>query len=293
MQETVWVTMQTIAERLQDKTGDLTRSELQLRDVILRNYPASGLGTITSLAEEAKVSTPTVARLVQKLGFAGFPEFQRGLRDELNEKISSPLTKREKWVDDAPDAHLLNRFTKAIIDNIGQSMAKIDPASFDAACDMLSDTKRKVFIVGGRITRTLADYFFLHFQVIRPDVTLIASNSNAWPHYALDFDEDDVVIIFDVRRYENSTLKLAELARERGAQIILFTDQWLSPISDLAHVAFSNQIAAPSAWDSNLTTMLLSEIVIAEVQERNWDTTRARMEELEEMFDRTKFFRKF
>ena len=138
--------------------------------------------------EEAKVSTPTVARLIQKLGYAGFPEFQRGLRDELNEKISSPLTKREKWVDDAPDAHLLNRFTKAVIDNIGQSMAKIDPESFDTACDMLSDTNRSIFIVGGRITRTLADYFFLHFQVIRRGVTQITSNSNAWPHYALDFE---------------------------------------------------------------------------------------------------------
>ncbi|MEM9708580.1 MAG: MurR/RpiR family transcriptional regulator [Pseudomonadota bacterium] len=284
--------MQTIAERIKDKTADLTRAERQLSDIILRNYPASGLGTITSLAEEADVSTPTVARLIQKLGFAGFPEFQRGLRDELNEKISSPLTKREKWVD-APDAHLLNRFTKAVIDNIGQSMAKIDPDAFDRACDMLSDINRGVFIVGGRITRTLADYFFLHFQVIRRGVTQITSNSNAWPHYALDFDAGDVVVIFDVRRYENSTLKLAELARERGAEIVLFTDQWMSPIAQLASVTFSNQIAAPSAWDSNITTMLMSEIVIAEVQERHWETTRSRMETLEEMFDRTKFFRKF
>lgn len=285
--------MQTIAERIQGRTAELTRAERQLSDVILRNYPVSGLGTITSLAEAADVSTPTVARLVQKLGFAGFPEFQRALRQELDEKISSPLTKRAKWVDDAPDAHLLNRFTKAVIDNIGQSMAKVDPEAFDAACDMLSDTERGIFIVGGRITRTLADYFFLHFQVIRRGVTQITSNSNAWPHYALDFKEGDVVVIFDVRRYENSTLKLAELARERGAEIILFTDQWMSPISELARVVFSNHIAAPSAWDSNITTMLISEIVIAEVQERHWETTRARMEVLEEMFDRTKFFRKF
>ena len=34
-------------------------------------------------------------------------------------------------------------------------------------------------------------------------------------------------------------------------------------------------------------------MIIAEVQERIWDVTRTRMEELEDMFDRTKFFRKF
>lgn len=285
--------METIAEKLREKEDSLTRAERQLSDVILRNYPASGLGTITSLAEAAEVSTPTVARLVQKLGFVGFPDFQRGLREELNEKISSPLTKREKWVDDAPDEHLLNRFTKAVIENIGQSMAKIDPDSFETACNLLCAPEKRIFIVGGRITRTLADYFFLHFQVIRKNVVHITSNSNAWPHYALDFEPGDVVVIFDVRRYENSTLKLAELAREHGAEILLFTDQWMSPISQLATVTFSNQIAAPSAWDSNIALMLMAEIVIAEVQERTWDTTRERMEKLEEMFDRTRFFRKF
>ncbi len=67
-----------------------------------------------NLAQTANVSTPTVARLVQKLGFDGYPDFQRALRKELDETISSPLTKRERWVDDAPDEHILNRFTKAV-----------------------------------------------------------------------------------------------------------------------------------------------------------------------------------
>lgn len=285
--------MQTISEKLHAKRDALTRLERQLSDVILENYPASGLGTITTLAQAADVSTPTVARLVQKLGFSGFPEFQRSLRSELNEKISNPLTKREKWVDDAPDEHLLNRFTEAVIRNIDQSMARLDRKDFETACDMLSDTDRRVFVVGGRITRTLADYFFLHLQVIRSDVVHIASNTNAWPHYVLDLKPGDVVVVFDIRRYENSTLKMAELVRERGAVIILFTDQWTSPIAKHAQVTFSNQIAAPSAWDSNVAIMLTQEIVIAEVQERMWDGAKRRIEALEDMFDRTRFFRKF
>ncbi|MEO1745801.1 MAG: MurR/RpiR family transcriptional regulator [Pseudomonadota bacterium] len=283
----------TIAEKLRLKGQDLTRSERQLSDVILSNYPVSGLGTITALAEAADVSTPTVARLVQKLGFAGFPSFQQALRSELDETISSPLAKRDKWVDDAPHAHLLNRFTSAVIDNIRQTMAKVDPADFETACKLLADTDRRIFIVGGRITRALADYFFLHLQVIRRDVVQIASNTNAWPHYMLDLKPGDVVVVFDIRRYENSTLKLAELARERGAEIVVFTDQWQSPIAAHATVCFSNHIKAPSAWDSNIVVMLMSELVISDVEERRWGTTRERMEALESMFDETRLFRKF
>ncbi|MEP2944714.1 MAG: MurR/RpiR family transcriptional regulator [Lentilitoribacter sp.] len=289
----IQVSSQTIADKLREQSTRFTRAERQLVDIILKNYPVSGLGSITSLAETAGVSTPTVGRLVQKLGFSGFPDFQANLRAELDEKISGPIAKRERWVNNAPEGHILNRFTEAVIENISHSFGDIDPQIFDDACSLLSDSDQKLFVVGGRITRTLADYFFLHMQVIRKGVTHISSSSNAWAHYLLDINEGDVVVIFDIRRYENSTLRLAEMAKERGAKVILFTDQWGSPISANADYCFNSQIVVPSAWDSNVTVMLLAEIFIAEVQERHWDTTKSRMEELEKMFDRTKFFRKF
>lgn len=283
----------SIADRLRSHSETLTRSERQLADVILKNYPVSGLGTITTIASAANVSTPTVARLVQKLGFSGFPEFQAGLRQELDEKISGPISKRDVWAGNAPNTHIMNRFTEEVINNIRQTLGEISTDTFDDATKLLSDTKRRVFIVGGRITRTLADHFFLHMQVIRPDVTHITSNSNSWPHYMLDVKPGDVMVIFDIRRYENSTLRLAELAREKGAKLILFTDQWQSPVASIADITFNNRIVVPSAWDSLVTSMLLSEMIFADVQERIWKTTRGRMEELEDMFDRTRLFRKF
>lgn len=283
----------TVQEKLKDRAASLTRSELQLSHVIMHNYPVSGLGTITSLAKAAGVSTPTVARLVQKLGFSGFPHFQRALREELDQTISSPLTKRQNWVDEVPDEHLLNRFTRAVIDNIGQTLAGIDMAEFNRAGRMLADPECRVFVVGGRITRTIADYFFLHLQVIRDRVVQIPSNTNAWPHYLLDLEPGDVVVVFDMRRYENSTLWLAEAAQQRKGRLILFTDQWASPVAQFAEVTLKNHITVPSSWDSGVTMMLLAEIIIADVQARNWEYSRKRMEALEVLFDRTRFFRKF
>ncbi len=283
----------TIAERLQAKFDSLTRAERQLANLILENYPVSGLGSITAMASNADVSTPTVARMVQKLGYSGFPEFQAELRKELEAKISGPIAKHDTWAGQAPDGHILNRFTDSVIGNIRQTLGQIDPNDFDAICTLLADPERRVFVVGGRITRALADYLFLHLQVIRRNVTLIQSISNAWPHYLLDVDAGDVVVIFDVRRYENSTLKLAEMAHDRGAEIVLVTDQWRSPVHKLAKHTLSSRIEVPSAWDSNVVSMLLLETVLAAIQTLTWEETRDRMEGLEDMFDRSKFFRKF
>lgn len=284
---------QTISERIHNVFDVLTRAERQLALSILENYPASGLGPLSALAKGADVSVPTVARMVQKLGYSGYPEFQAGLREELRAKVKNPIAKFDTWAEAAPSKHVLNRFTDAVIDNIRLTLSQIDPEAFDRACGLMADEDRHLFIVGGRITHTLAEYLFLHMQVIRRSLTHVESASSTWPHYLLNARKGDVFVIFDVRRYENNTLKLAELAHERGAEIILMTDQWRSPIHELAAVTFSSRIVVPSAWDSATTTMLLLETMISSVQTLTWSETKMRLERLEEMFDRTKLFRKF
>ena len=61
-----------------------------------------------------------------------------------------------------------------------------------------------------------------------------------------------------MRRYENNTLKLAEIAHDKGAKLILFTDQWRSPIHLLADIILSSRIIAPSAWDSAATPLFIT-----------------------------------
>lgn len=283
----------TISDRIQNQLDDLTRAERQLAQSILENYPASGLGPLSALAKDAEVSVPTVARMVQKLGFSGYPEFQTELREELKAKAKNPIAKHDTWAEGAPSEHLLNRLTDAVIENVRHTLGQIDPAEFDRACAMSADARHHLYIVGGRITHTLAEYLFLHMQVIRPQITHIQSTSNAWPHYLLDVKKGDVFIIFDMRRYENNTLKLAEMAHEKGARLILFTDQWRSPVHQLAEISLSCRIVVPSAWDSAVTPLLLLETMISTVQNLTWGDTKDRMEALEDMFDQTKLFRKF
>lgn len=283
----------TISDRIQQKLDDLTRAERQLAHSILQDYPASGLGPLTALAKDAEVSVPTVARMVQKLGFKGYPEFQAELREELRARVKGPIAKHDTWADGVPEGHMLNRFTDAVIDNIRNTLGQIDSEAFDQACALVGDSSRHLYIVGGRVTHTMAEYLFLHMQVIRPHITHILSTSNAWPHYLLDVAPGDVFVIYDVRRYENNTLKLAEMAHAQGAKVILFTDQWRSPVHQIADITFSSRIVVPSAWDSAATTLLLTETMISAVQNLDWDKTRSRMEGLEDMFDQTRLFRKF
>lgn len=98
----------------------------------------------------------------------------------------------------------------------------------------------------------------------------MTSSSATWPHYVLDMVEGDTLLMFDVRRYETNLQRLAELAAERGVSVILITDQWSSPINSVAAHTFNCWVEIPSAWDSNISTMMLLEAMISAAQEERW-----------------------
>ncbi len=282
----------TVEQQIKARFDDLTRAERQLASHITRHYPVSALGSITALAKEADVSTPTVVRLVQKLGYKGYPDFQTVVRAEVEERLISPIAKHDRWAGGVPDTHILNRFADAVVGNLQATLGQIDHADFDAVAGLMADKNRKIFAMGGRITHAMADYFVTHMKVIRRDVTLISDMSNAWPPALIDMAPGDVLLAFDIRRYENNVLSLVEMAADQGAEVVLITDQWVSPAAERARYRLSAHIEVPSAWDSTVAIQVLVETLMAAIQSLTWDDTQARMKRLEELYSRARFFRR-
>lgn len=282
----------TIEDRLSQRFGALTPTERLLAGHLTRNFPVAGLASMTYLAKEAGVSTPTVLRLVQKLGFRGYPEFQAQLRDEIEARLESPLSKHARWTDGVPQTHILNRFADAVLANLTRTLGRIDHADFDACARMLADPQRRVLVTGGRITHALADYLVTQLGIVRPGVSALPSQSSAWPSALLEMRPGDVLIVFDIRRYESATLQMAEMAVEQGAEVVLITDPWISPIAPHARFRFAAQIEVPSAWDSSSALLVLVETLLAAVQELNWPQAQDRMTRLEALYERASLFRR-
>lgn len=282
----------TIEQQIKARFDELTRAERQLASHITRHYPVAALASITALAKAAEVSTPTVVRLVQKLGYKGYPDFQTVVRAEVEERLISPIAKHDRWAGGVPETHILNRFADAVVGNLQATLGQIDHSEFDAVSRLMAERDRKIFAMGGRITHAMADYFVTHMRVIRRDVTLISEMSNAWPPALIDMKPGDVLLAFDIRRYENNVLSLVEMAADQGAEVVLITDQWVSPAAERARYRFSAHIEAPSAWDSTVAIQVLVETLLAAVQSLTWEDTQARMKRLEELYARARFFRR-
>ncbi|MCX7889678.1 MAG: MurR/RpiR family transcriptional regulator [Rhodobacteraceae bacterium] len=280
----------SIEDQMRAALPDLTRAERQLATHILSHYPVSALGSITALARAAEVSTPTVVRLVQKLGFRGYPDYQSALRAEVEALLVSPGARSDRR--NGRDGHILDRFAGTALSNLEATLAQLDRDGFDAVADLLADATRSVYVTGGRLTHAIADYFATVLRVVRPRVTLLSEVSSAWQTGLLDMGEGDVVVVFDVRRYETTMVMFAELAAQRGAKVVIVTDRWLSPATQHAAHTLACSIAVPSAWDSMVPILFLVEALIAAVQSRNWDDAQSRLKRLEDYFSQTRFFRR-
>lgn len=283
-------TNETIESRLRADFAGLTKAERHLAAHLMRHYPVAALGSITALAKAAEVSSPTVLRLIHKLGFRGYPEFQAQVHAEVEARLATPLAKQDRWTQGVPDSHILNRFADAVLGNLQATLARIDHGEFDACAARIADPGRQIFVTGGRITHALAAYFVTQMQAARPAVTLVPARADAWPPALLDMKPGDLLIVFDIRRYENSVLQLAEAACAQGVEVALFTDSWMSPVAAHARYRFAVDIEVPSAWDSTMALQLLVETLIADAQTRGWQDTRARLQRLESLYRQSGMF---
>lgn len=277
----------TIAEAIRHHYDALTATERKTAQTLLGNYPFAGLETVAKFAERAGVSGPTILRLVSKLGYSAYAEFQQELRDELQAQVQSPLTKRPEAgagaVGREPDFPEL--FGEAVIDNIRQTLDSLHRSEFDAVVELLADEKRPLFLLGGRFTGAVANYFYQHLHTLRPNAHLISGHESSWRNHLLDVGRRHVLLVFDIRRYQHDVIRFAEAASRRGATVVLFTDQWLSPVSGVAKHLLTARVTVPSSWDSMAAMFLIVEALIARASEKMWPTVKSRVEELDRMLN--------
>lgn len=272
----------TIAERIRDEMHRFTPTERKAAHVLLANYPVAGLETVAEFARRATVSAPTVLRFVARLGFQSYPDFQRALREELDKQSQSPLAKGQFHASREAEGPA-DEFRDAVVQNLRDSFRHLPTAEFEAVVDILSDRKRRVAIMGGRFTDALARYLAVHLRVVRSGVSHMDGQAANWRDHLIDFGQRDVLILFDIRRYQEDLLVFAEAASRRGVTIVLFTDQWLSPIARYARHIVSARVAVPSRWDSMTGMLGIIEAMLAAATELNWEETSRRIAAIDGM----------
>ncbi|MBB6467152.1 DNA-binding MurR/RpiR family transcriptional regulator [Aminobacter lissarensis] len=250
----------SVAELITEKIDTMPAGERRAAQTLIASYPLIGLKTVAEFSQQAGVSSPTILRFVSRLGFQNYPEFQSALQDELAAQLQSPASRTNTTQSPLPASTA--PILEAVLENIRETFRHISERQLADIVAQLASPKAHVYLVGGRFTDPLARYMAAHLNLIRPNVTHLVGQESLWRDRLIDMGKRDTLLIFDIRRYQDSLIRFAEKAHNRGATIVLFTDQWLSPIARFARHVVAGRTAVPSAWDSSAALFVAAEAVI-------------------------------
>lgn len=256
----------------------LRPSERRVALRLLADYPTAGLSTTGELARAAGVSSQTVIRFVRALDFASFADLQDALRHELR-TAAGPLSKLESRP--VGETAELAGFARVVGKRTVRGFERIPATSIEAVVDLLSDRRGQVLAAGGRFSIMLAQHLITNLQAIRSGARLLGDPLGSSLPEVVDLGARDIVIIFDVQRYQSAMTRLAVAAVDRGASVVVITDEPGSPAAEQAAVRLTIDVAAPSPLDTLAGGVLLVEYLVARVLDRLGEDAQQRLQEWE------------
>lgn len=272
-----------VGEVVRQRLGSLSPAERRLARVLLASYPIAGLESVARFAERAGVSPPTVTRFITKLGFRGYPDFQESLRREVQARLSSPLARFRDEPEAAGANHVLGDSLDSATQNIRATLGVLSHRDFEEAVAVLADVRRRVMILGGRVTAPLARYLAAQLHLLRPGIGLVDAERSAPAQQLIDMRKTDVLVLFDYRRYQPDTIECARVAAARGCNVILFTDPWLSPASAFAREVLVTSVDTVGPFDSLVGAVAVVEGLVSVVLRRLGARAESRMQSLERL----------
>lgn len=271
-----------IRDRLTNGSVQLTPSDLKVARALLADYPAAGLNTVAKLAVLAGVSGPTVVRFVSRLGFEGFPDFQQALLGEVQARMNSPLAMIDAGKATAvPQEQIYQEVIQSCVRMLDSTADMMPAADFAMAARLITDPALRLHFIGGRFSGYLAGMLWQHLRQLRAECHMVSNNRPDRIDALIDIGRRDLIVAFDYRRYQIDTIQFVTAAADRGAQVVLFTDPWASPLATHAKVVLSAPVEGPSPFDTMVPALAQVEALIAAVTTRLSATSRARIAEIE------------
>jgi DNA-binding MurR/RpiR family transcriptional regulator len=258
----------------------LTPSERRIAETVASDPTLLAFGTVSDLAQRCATSRPTVVRFAHKLGFDGYTDLQRHVRNDVASRLTSPSERiRAEAASERDRATLESSLT--------QTLSELTPERLAALARPIEKAET-VWILSGETSRAAAHALRSGLSMLRPDVVLV--DDHAIGRTLGGADSADTAVIFDFHRYRRTTQLAASALAERGVTIVAVTDGPLSPLASLTDLWCTVEVPAVGPFDSSVPTVAVAELLVAQVARDRAEVATARIDATEDLWAATGTF---
>ncbi|MBL7495281.1 MurR/RpiR family transcriptional regulator [Frankia sp. CNm7] len=185
------------------------------------------------LAAAAEVSAATVVRACQSMGFRGFQQLRMAFAREAGAAGARPNV-REPGPEDPPE-QILDTVFEVAAAVLADSLAALDRSRLGPAVDLLDRAQRVLVVGNGGSSPVAQDAALRLMSGGRPaEAPLDAQTQQV---AANSLTPADACLVISSSGVNELTARTAEIARGRGASIILITSYAAGPLTGLADVS--------------------------------------------------------
>ena len=221
-----------VFETISQKYYDLTASEKKTADYLMAHQEESQYMSIAELAEESGVAEATVSRFCRRLGYKGYNAFKLAIAN------STAFLRQETLSTPEVDGDSLEELSQKLyaVDSaaLAQTMELMDYNAIRRAADALESAER-VCCMGQGGSMLIAEEAAHLFSTASVKFFAV-SDSHMQMIRAANMGEKDAVLFFSYSGATRDMMETLQVARKRGACIILVTRFAKSPGGALADV---------------------------------------------------------
>ncbi|MBR4257271.1 MAG: MurR/RpiR family transcriptional regulator [Clostridia bacterium] len=281
-----------ILQKIEASMPGFSKGQKAIGNYILEHYDKAAYMTALKLGSTVHVSESTVVRFAIELGFDGYPDLQRSLRELIRARLTS-LQRIDITNDRISDDEILEKVLELDIEKMRNTLATIDKNAFNAAVDAVLKAKR-IYIMGMRSSSSLAVFMNFYLSLIFDDVRLISSTSRSEMFEQLfRIGPEDIVIGISFPRYSKRIIQGMEFAKEQKAHAIAITDSMDSPLAELADHTLIARSEMESFVDSLVAPLSVINALIVAIGKKKQIEVRDIFNRLEEVWDKFEVYNKF
>ncbi|MCR8924479.1 MurR/RpiR family transcriptional regulator (plasmid) [Priestia megaterium] len=270
----------TTINKIMDIKDSLPKRQRKLCDYILKNYESIGLTTIKELANNAEVGVSTVMRTLNALGYENFNDLRKDVYDESITSDSGWTLKKSlaEIQEEGGKAPTLVHVWKESVNLLNKSLDADLMENFEIVIDFIQKSSH-INILGTRPYKATAVYFETLLGEFYSKIRQLSNDTDVIYDRILQFEKDEVLVVFAFEPYTNRIIEAVKLAHELGNKIILITDYISCPIISYASATLKVEVSKEQF--SVIPVIALIEALVIEIGKRSSEESIKRLKRLE------------
>lgn len=216
--------MSSLVTKIGKQVNQMTKSQKKVANYLLFNMDKLLFFTADELAKAANVSTATVVRFARELDFEGYTDMQKAARLRFHDREEEPEDLPQSSPEEDSSEYLLEKSLRQDIQNLKRTFQDLSREDLERACTLLK-TSRRVYLVGMRISRSMATYAYINWGMLRKGVHLIHNEGLDYAEELIEINSEDLIVAFWAPRYNRATYQMLSHAKRQKASVLLITNR--------------------------------------------------------------------